>query len=69
MKHTVKKETIAWECPTCGTQHSWLWEEGEASPGRVGMFCDVCGQTHKTEMVQIGARTWTALYDPQEMPW
>lgn len=64
-----KTEVVAWECPTCGTQHSWLWEAGEAEAGGVGMYCDVCEQTHDTEMVRIGARTWTALYDAPEVFW
>lgn len=57
-----KKDKIAWECGHCGHRHLWTWEHGEAIEGDVLMHCDACKAMMRTELVQIGRCTWTALW-------
>ena len=57
-----QKDTIAWECPSCGRRHLWQWEHGEATPGEVTMECDNCGAGMRTELVRIAERVWSATW-------
>lgn len=59
----MKKDTIAWECPSCGHRHLWTWPWGKASAWGIKVHCSKCGFEHVTEMVRIGRRAWSVLFE------
>ena len=61
-----RTESVAWECPACGHRHLWQWDQGEATCGwPITMHCDHCHVETLTELVQIGATAFAALWPEQ----
>ncbi len=57
-----KPDVVRWRCPTCGFDHKWKWESGEAIPGRITVYCEGgCDTGSKMNMHRIGPRHFAAI--------